>query len=257
MLTYHLSRLPPAATTTLTYINMNDYQLPVTDVERAAFSLRLRDAARGPLRWLLLVFLRTYESIRALLAEESARRRVVRSSTNATASSATAAATAAEDTDLASLTLGPLANPGERARAARILRTRLASLLEDARDVWLQHRRGSSTSSTNNSGTTARSSSRSRRSTAATATAASSRGGARSASVGTGRQQRQQQRRRSSSSGRAQSRPDVAAAMSALQEDARRRDGALLVSATLTQHLDTGAGPRRLWEAMSGERFAG
>jgi hypothetical protein len=236
----------------------------VTDVERAAFSLRLRDAARGPLRWLLLVFLRTYESIRALLAEESVRRRAVRSSTTTTSATTVNSTVSTEDTDLASLTLGPLANPGERARAARILRTRLASLLEDARDVWLQHRRGSSSSSTSNNRSTARSSSRSRSFTTATASAsASHRSGTRSTSVGAGRQQRQQQqqrqrRRSSSTSGsRAQGRPDVAAAMSALQEDARRRDAALLVSATLTQHLDTGAGPRRLWEAMSGERFAG
>ncbi|CAM9215442.1 unnamed protein product [Phaeothamnion confervicola] len=148
---------------------------PVTKVERLQFSARLGDGARGRLRRLLVIYLRTYDGSQRSsatsgrtggISSRGGRRGSAasgsgggggggnsneRSGANGGGGPLTLAERRAarpldpDDTDLASLRLGPLATPGDRARAARVLRDRLITLLEDAKDVWMERRRGIAT----------------------------------------------------------------------------------------------------------------
>lgn len=113
---------------------------PLTEVERLQFGGVVRDATAGTLKWLVLIYLRTYESIKALLAERDLvpPTKKSRKRSKHTASSAPSIVAA----DLASLKMGGSATPADKARAARTLRNRLISLIEDGMDVWMQRRRG-------------------------------------------------------------------------------------------------------------------
>ncbi|CBJ48389.1 hypothetical protein Esi_0002_0169 [Ectocarpus siliculosus] len=138
------------------------HPVPITPAEREQFRVCLEDAARGRLRRAVLTFLRVQESHRAAAVEKDrgnvektrqGRRVRVNGWTCGGGGGGAggggclrgarrkSARNAEEGQDgISSLTTGPLSTTAEKARAARVLRDRLVPLLENAADAWGRHR---------------------------------------------------------------------------------------------------------------------
>ncbi|CAM9340590.1 unnamed protein product, partial [Chrysoparadoxa australica] len=241
------------------YEEIRDFRpQPLTEVERLQFSSILHDGVQGNLQWMVLIFLRTYETLKALLyrPKNAVRGHFKHFQLGLTVTvcicggcilhslpSASGSGCGAHGKDrghiplpeppseLSCMKLGPDATPGQKASATRILRNRLMSLVEDSKDLWLQRRRGVAPPNPRKSSGRSRSSA--------------------SSSWAKGGKQARQLRHTC--------RPGHSAAFlnrggtrrASLEHEARRR-----ASAYTSSFLDAGAGPRRLWEALEGDRFA-
>ncbi|CAM9605142.1 unnamed protein product, partial [Choristocarpus tenellus] len=223
------------------------HPLPITGAERALFRSCLADAGgEGSLQSYIVALLRTQESFRAIVAKDlccfetghnggdQKRTVVVCGIGSSSGVDKTGVETrrlgraggsvgiecdSVKDTDLASLRIGPGSSPGEKARAARVLRNRLMTLLEEVEDVWTERRH-------------ARPGRTNMKKKGSLPLTLSKEG----LSCSTHRHRREQG-----------------------QMVKRRREGLQVQTVTVASqrvsHLDTGAGPRAFWEAVAGTRF--
>jgi len=111
---------------------------PITDIERWQFRKNLQKSAHGTLRWLLLIYLRTYDSLEDMMKEK----KEVEVNTRSAGQFHVSPNRAQSDSFRRSASsIVPDNNPYSTQTPETVLRERMHGLLEDVKDAWEIERR--------------------------------------------------------------------------------------------------------------------